>query len=127
MQVTGKTKYNRYGLFAKEDFSSNTENKQKLEGDPHAAKSAGRFWHQEKTLNDEAEANDFIYITRIINGAFNGLDHRLEVGKRGFDILYGSCSYCQNQSARYEFKDSKAFNDKRAAFAWGLWHDLDLN
>ena len=32
-----------------------------------------------------------------------------------------------DENYNYEFSDSSAYDDKRASFAWGLWHDPDLN
>ena len=127
IQLTGKTNYTNYGLFAKEDVISTLENKQKLENDPHASKSAGWFWGNNAGLNDDADNNDFIYITRIINGGFNGYNDRLKYVKNGFKELYDKCVNKKNEKPEYKFKDSKAYDDKRASFAWGLWHDPDLS
>ena len=50
----------------------------------------------------------------LINGGDTGLDERrkyVELLKSIFD---------------YEFSLSEVYNDKRACFAWGLWHDPGL-
>ena len=126
IQLTNKDNYKAYGDFVGEDVTSSQENKEKLEEDPHAAKSAGWFWGQKAKLNDEADNNDFILITRIINGGFNGYNDRLKYVKKGFEELYNSCSNKKEEKTEYKFKDSAAYDDKRASFAWGLWHDPDL-
>ncbi|MFV0346584.1 MAG: glycoside hydrolase family 19 protein [Bacteroidales bacterium] len=124
MQLTGKVNYEKYGAFASEDVTSSLENKKKIEKNPHASKSAGWFWKEKADLNDNADENDFIYITRIINGGFNGYNDRLLYVSRGFKELYDKCASKNDKiKAKYSFNDSKAYNDKRASFAWGLWHD----
>ncbi|CAA0174426.1 hypothetical protein TMP227_180060 [Tenacibaculum maritimum] len=127
IQLTYKSNYKAYGQFVDEDVTSTQKNKEKLEDDPHAAKSAGWFWAQKAKLNDEADNNDFIFITRLINGGFNGYNDRLKYVKKGFKELYTSCSNKKEKDTDYEFNKSAAYNDKRASFAWGLWHDPDLS
>lgn len=127
IQLTFKSNYEAYGEFVDEDFTSSQKNKEKLEDDPHAAKSAGWFWGQKAKLNDEADNNDFIFITRLINGGFNGYNDRLKYVKKGFKELYNSCSNKKSDTTDYKFNESEAYNDKRASFAWGLWHDPDLS
>lgn len=127
IQLTYKSNYKSYGEFVNEDVTSTQKNKEKLEDDPHAAKSAGWFWGQKAKLNDEADSNDFILITRLINGGFNGYNDRLKYVKKGFKELYESCSNKKSEDTDYKFSESGAYNDKRASFAWGLWHDPDLS
>lgn len=120
IQITGKDNYTKYQDFSGEDVTSSLINKQKLENDPHAAKSAGWFWNI-SNLNSLADNNDFIMITRIVNGGFNGFDDRLK-------YLYGAFkSICKTSTEILDFKNSKAYNDKRASFAWGLWRDPGLD
>lgn len=47
-----------------------------IEDSMHACRSAGAFW-QWKDCNDFADSNDFIGLTRRINGGTNGLTDRL--------------------------------------------------
>lgn len=47
-----------------------------LEVDQHAANSAGWFW-QSKNLGRFVESNDFVGMTKVINGGANGLDDRI--------------------------------------------------
>ncbi|MBL3658891.1 LysM peptidoglycan-binding domain-containing protein [Fulvivirga sediminis] len=128
IQLTFKSNYEDYGEFVSEDFSSTQENKEKLEVDPHAARSAGWYWGQKAELNDEADNNDFIYITFAINGGYNGYNDRLEWVEKGFDELYNSCdSVNEDYNTNYVLEDSKAYNNQKAVFGWGLWHDPGLS
>lgn len=121
IHVTYEENYKKYGEFAGEDVTSSLANKQKLESDPHAAKSAGWFWSHHVKLNDDAEANDFIYITYKVNGGFNGYDDRLKW------LLKGVADLCQDESIRtdYTLPESKVNDILKGAFGWGLWHDPD--
>ena len=127
IQVTLKSNYEAYGNFVNEDVTSTQENKEKLENDPHAAKSAGWYWGQRAKLNDEADDNDFIYITYAVNGGYNGYNDRLDWVEKGFDVLYNNCDQNDGKNDTYNFSDSKAYDIKKASFGWGLWHDPDLN
>jgi predicted chitinase len=117
IQLTGKTNYTNYGNFVKDDVTSSLENKIKLEKNPHAAKSAGWFWNKVAELNDDAERNDFIFITFVVNGGLNGYNERLNFLKNAFKSLNIS------NGLDYKFKDSKAYNNLKYSFGWGLWHD----
>lgn len=120
IQITGESNYKKYQDFSGEDVTSNLENKKKLENSPHAGKSAGWFWDV-SNLNPLADKNDFIMITRTINGGFNGYDGRLKYLKGALK------SICKKETEILGFSSSKAYNDKRASFAWGLWHDPGIN
>ena len=120
MQLTGKNNYEEYEDYEGENFTSSTLNKQKLENAPYAIRSAGWFWTINAKLNELAEENDFIFITKKINGGYNHFDDRLKILKKGFKIF-------QINFNDYIFKNSKAYNDEKAAFGWGLWHDPLLN
>jgi predicted chitinase len=123
MQITGLGNYTKYEDYESEDFTSSLENKIKLEKPPYSIRSAGWFWSIESELIDDSEKNDFIYITRLINGGFNGYNDRLAYFKKGISVLMKDVSLTTD----FNFAESKAYNDKRASFAWGLWHDIDLN
>ncbi|MCV9926938.1 hypothetical protein OIU83_04715 [Flavobacterium sp. LS1R49] len=127
IQLTGEANYKKYGTYEKQDFTSSLENKIKLEKLPYSARSSGWFWKQEASLNDEADINDHIYITRIVNGGYNGYNDRLKYLKNGFKNLYNNCKNDSGKSTDFAFDKSKSYNDKRGAFAWGLWHDPGLN
>jgi len=121
IQLTWEDNYKAYGNYVNENFTSSMSNKQKLENDPHAAKSAGWFWAVKAKLNDDAQNNDFIYIVKTINGGYNGYNHRLSALKNALTVLDQTKSF----STSYNFSESKAYNDMKAAFGWGAWHDPD--
>ncbi|PKQ61441.1 hypothetical protein BZG02_15930 [Labilibaculum filiforme] len=126
IQITGESNYKAYQTFSGEDVTTSATNKAKLESSPHAANSAGWFWDKKAKLNDEADENDFIYITMKINGGLNGYNHRLEYLKKGFLTYYTNCNIKKEISTEYKFNESKAYDNPIYAFAWGLWHDPDL-
>jgi predicted chitinase len=126
VQLTGRTNYEEYGRYEGENFTSSLENKNKLKVLPYAARSAGWFWTESAKLNDDADLNDHINITRIINGGFNGYNDRTKNIKKGFAVFYENCKNDTGKNTNFEFNLSKAYNNKRGAFAWGLWHDPDL-
>lgn len=119
MQLTWLSGYQEYGNFVGEDFTGSLENKQKLEKDPHAAKSAGWVWACFKDLNDDGERNDLIYITYRINGGFNGYDGRLKWARKGIEVLCPG----QDINTNYTISASLAAEDLKACFGWGVWHD----
>jgi len=126
IQITGEANYKAYGKYEGQDFTSSLENKQKLENLPYSVRSAGWFWTNLTGLNTYADKNDHIYITRLINGGLNGYDERLRYLKKGFEKLYDSCKNDNGKNTDYKFNESKAYNDDRGSFAWGLWHDPGL-
>jgi predicted chitinase len=127
IQLTWEENYKKYGKDVNEDFTSSLKAMEKLEVSPHAAKSAGWFWHKFKNLNEHADNNDFIYITRIINGGFNGYDDRLNKLKEAFNEIYNGCNIKKEIDTNYQLKNSRTYNDRRGVFAWGLWHDPGLD
>ncbi len=116
MQLTGENNYKDYEEYEVEDFTSGILNKQKNEKVPYAVRSAGWFWSICARLNNLADENDFIYITKTINGGYNHYEDRIKHVKDGFRIF-------KKEFKEYIFKDSKAYNDEKACFGWGLWHD----
>ncbi len=72
-----------------------TNNWLKLRDEPeYACSSAGWYWEKKvnylnKNLNNYADEDKFLLITYLINGGFNGLDHRLKMLKKcyiAFDV-----------------------------------------
>lgn len=47
--------------------------------------------------------------------------------KKSFKVLYFNCKNDISRNLDYIFNKSKTYNEKRGSFAWGLWHDPDLN
>lgn len=89
IQITGTDNYKAcsLALFCDEQFLM--DNPELLETPEYACRSAAWFWKSRK-LNDLADAEDFLKITRRINGGTNGLADRNIYYKRAKEVLYGS-------------------------------------
>jgi len=74
IQVTGRTNYEECGKALGVDLINNPE---RLGDFDLACMSAGWFWDKME-LNGDADKDDVKTITRLINGGYNGLDHRME-------------------------------------------------
>ena len=72
IQVTGRSNYAECGQALGVDLISNP---QRLADFDLACLSAGWYWDS-RSLNDYADNDDVLTITRIINGGLNGLDDR---------------------------------------------------
>ncbi|WP_288081682.1 glycoside hydrolase family 19 protein [Pseudomonas sp.] len=83
IQVTGRANYAACGDALGLDLIDKPE---LLELPQHATMSAAWFWKQ-KGLNDLADRNQFLTITRRINGGLNGIDDRLELWKKAQAVL----------------------------------------
>lgn len=75
LQITGKS---NYILLSKDTRIDYLNNPQWLLRESDALISALWFWNKHK-LNDLADKNDIVAITKKINGGLNGLDHRKEL------------------------------------------------
>lgn len=75
IQITGRANYKAYSNYTKIDFVNNP---QKLEELKHAIDSAGWFW-KTRNLNELADKDDVVAITKRINGGKNGLDSRIQI------------------------------------------------
>ena len=83
LQTTGRSNYQRTGDALDVDLIANPE----LLATPElAARSAAWFW-QEHGLNELADADNFMTITRRINGGTNGYAERLALYTVGREIL----------------------------------------
>ena len=127
IQLTTKPNYVAFEAAVGEDVTSSAEARDKVTKSPYAVHSAGWFWDKRANLNGVSNENDFIYITYRVNGGFNHIDNRLANVKKGFENLYSKCTKDTGKNTDYKFPDSKAYNDKKAAFAWALWHDPDFS
>lgn len=74
IQITGRANYRAVGKALAYDFLSDPE---AMEKPGAAAMVSGWFWDA-KGLNAWADKGDFKRVTKIINGAYNGLKDRLE-------------------------------------------------
>ncbi|CAG2141120.1 hypothetical protein LMG19282_01998 [Cupriavidus campinensis] len=126
MQITFKANYDEYQRYTGEDVTSNQLAMEKLEKAPHALLSAAWFYAVKSKLIDASEVDDFIWITRVINGGFNGYDHRLQYFNQSIPVLGLQGCLKLNRNGAYRFEESKAYREKRASFAWGLWNDPGL-
>jgi putative chitinase len=74
-QVTFKSNYELIAKALKIDCLDHPE---LLASAPYALMSAGFFWHTHR-LNNQADMGDLLGITRIVNGGYNGYEHRKEL------------------------------------------------
>lgn len=82
IQLTGRANYKLYGEFLKEDLISFPD----LVATKYPTDVAGWYWNTRK-LNELADKNDLINITKKINGGLNGLKERqlyLDLAKKVF-------------------------------------------
>ncbi|HHX8345844.1 TPA: glycoside hydrolase family 19 protein [Vibrio alginolyticus] len=126
IQITFESNYKKYSKFEGVDFYSTLQNKKKLASPPYAALSAGWYWSKLASLNSHADLNDFLYITYLVNGGYNGFDDRLRWFNKGLDILYNNCPSKRHVVNEYVFSQSQVYHVTKACFGWGLWHDPSL-
>lgn len=78
IQITGKANYAEISKDLGVDFINHPE---LLENDEYGILSAGWFWNK-RNLNNFADKDDIISITKRINGSLNGLnDRQLQLNK----------------------------------------------
>ncbi|MGE0104122.1 MAG: glycoside hydrolase family 19 protein [Blastocatellales bacterium] len=83
IQITGRFNYRKYGNLLGVDIESNPD----LASTTQIGFSiAGIYW-QNNGLNELADAQDFVAITRKINGGLNGLESRLKYYERAKVVL----------------------------------------
>lgn len=123
IQITLEENYKAYQDYVDLDFTSGDPARSKLESAPHALLSAAWFFSVKHNLHKHSELDDFIWITRVINGGFNGYNDRLKYLNRAAEVLGIQPCFKLNKTGTYRLKDSRAFSEKRASFAWGLWSD----
>lgn len=83
IQLTGKT---NYMLFAKDHDMTIDQAVEYLSTIEGAVESAAWYWSK-NNLNRLCDNNDFIGLTKAINGGTNGLDHRQQLYKLAFDNI----------------------------------------
>lgn len=93
LQITGRTNYLNcsMALFGDRRLLKQPE---LLEQTMWAAESAAWYWWW-KGLNTLADRDDFITITRRINGGLNGLEERVELWERARAVLCLSSAFSQ--------------------------------
>lgn len=83
IQLTGRSNYQVCGDALKQSFTSQPS----LLLEPQwACMSAGWFWNK-KNLNDLADSEDWIFMTKRINGGSIGLQDRIDRIHKAMDIL----------------------------------------
>lgn len=83
LQTTGRGGHKRMGQAVGVDFENHSE----LVADPeHALKPALQEW-TDGNLNVQADRNNIVRITRVINGGLNGLEDRKRMFRRIFPLL----------------------------------------
>lgn len=83
IQITGRSNYTKCGFALELDLLTNPE---LLETPENAARSAAWFWFQNR-LNQYADNDDFVTLTKRINGGTNGLDDRMYFWKLAKNTL----------------------------------------
>ncbi|MFK0376410.1 glycoside hydrolase family 19 protein [Pandoraea sp. NPDC090278] len=128
LQLTFENNYKAYEEYSGEDFTSNTDAMNKLSQSPHAMLSAAWFYSINSSLIpiSDGDGDDFIWLTRKINGGFNGYDDRLSYFMRAVDVLGITNCLRLNRNGSYKFEESTAHDEKRASVAWGMWNDPGL-
>ncbi|KWW36266.1 glycoside hydrolase family 19 protein [Cupriavidus metallidurans] len=126
MQITFEKNYKEYQAYSGVDCTSNQMAMAELEKSNHALLSAAWFYIVKAGLRDPSNADDFIWITRVINGGFNGYDDRLKYFNRAVQSLNLQGCLKLNRDGKYRFEESRAYNEKRASCAWGIWNDSGL-
>ncbi len=123
IQLTYKENYSAYENYSHEDVTSSVAAMEKLENTPHSVLSAAWYFTELKHLLKPAEDDDFIWVTRIINGGYTGYNDRLGYVNRAIKSLNMKSCAKLNRDGVYKFEESRAYNEKHASFGWGLWHD----
>jgi len=83
IQITGRDNYAKCSKALDVDF---IEHPTLLEAPEYAAKSAAWFWYSHG-LNDLADQNKHLKITKIINGGKAGLFERMKILKKAQEVL----------------------------------------
>ncbi|WP_235356179.1 MULTISPECIES: glycoside hydrolase family 19 protein [Burkholderia] len=123
IQLTHKENYQAYQDYSGEDVTSGMPAIEKVEKAPHSVLSAAWFFAIHVNLLKPSEEDDLIWASRIINGGFNGYDHRLSYLNLAIKALGLEACTKLNRAGIYKFEESRAYNEKRASFGWGHWHD----
>lgn len=123
IQITHEENYDAYQEYSNEDVTSGKSAMEKLERAPHSVLSAAWYFAIRANLLKASEDDDFIWVCRIINGGFNGYEHRLKYINQAIKFFGLKDCAKLNREGVYKFEESRAFNEKRASFGWGHWHD----
>ncbi len=83
IQLTGRDNYQKFSTAMNMDFIAQPELVAKA---PYAVLVAGWFWHENR-LNPDADQDDVVTVTKVINGGDNGLDDRRDYLARAKSVL----------------------------------------
>lgn len=127
IQVSLEDNYNAYGQYVNEDVSSSDSNRDKLLTVPHSVKSAFWFFKIHTQCYEYAVLDDFNKTSHTINGGFIGYNDRLGLVNSAIKSFHAEHLLKLNVNGSYNFQQSKVYDSKRGALAWGLWHDPGTN
>ncbi len=83
IQITGRANYKKLSDYFGTNFIANPY---ALKNPQWACLSAGWFWSK-KGLNEVCDKNNFLMVTYLINGGFNGLEDRLKYLVKSYNVL----------------------------------------
>lgn len=83
IQITGRANYEAYKNFCKFDVVSTPE----LLERPLGAVKSSMWWWKEHGLNELADNDDVLAVTKVINGGTNGLEDRKRYLERAFKVF----------------------------------------
>ena len=76
IQLTGRDAYTAYGRYVGRNLTDG-DNMKLVEEEPYASDCAGWFWAKYKPhMNEQADRDNFIMVTKLINGGTRGIDER---------------------------------------------------
>jgi len=127
IQITLEANYIAYGKYANEDVTSSDVNRNKLLNIPHSVESALWFFKVHTSCYEYSLVDDFNKLSHTINGGFIGYNDRLDLINSSVKALHAEHLLKLNSGGQYLFSESKVYNIKRGALAWGLWHDPGTN
>ncbi len=127
IQITLKANYQKYGSYIQEDVTSSDAARNKLVALPHSVLSAFWYFEVSRKLASIAEEDDFIKITAVINGGFNGYNDRLTIFNHAVIALGANHLNKKSLDDAFIFEQSSVYQNKIYSLAWGLWHDPSSN
>ncbi|EPR9083236.1 glycoside hydrolase family 19 protein [Cronobacter dublinensis] len=125
IQITGEKNYKKYEKYIGEDVTSSDAARDKLLVSPHCVLSAFWYFKVFQELDEDADNDDFNMITARINGGFTHYNERLTLLRSLSDSFNASHLIKKECHGVFPFKDSRIYDNKTYALAWGLWHDPD--
>lgn len=131
MQLTWEDNYRLYGKAALgNEKAFLNQGKYRIAREKEHAVGSGIWFWKYRLLSKYALKNDFIAISAIVNGGFNGFKDRERYYRKAIQAF--KVHYCQNIDKtviatlnNYKvFEKSHVYNHMIGeAFGWGLWHD----